>query len=144
MSNQGVTNILTESFLTSFAQVVSGASGMKTMCIGKFNPLSRKECELLLVAFESVNKFQFVKQTNPVIIVPLDRKKFDNTSVWEAAMCGLSNHRLVDYVIDMERCSIVDIIDRVKPDFLFVNRSLPECFQIENFAKKLRIKLIKV
>jgi len=117
---------------------------MKTLCIGNFNPISRLSCEIINIAHDTVNKFQFVKQSNPVIIIPLVRKKFDNTEVWESSICGLSNHKLVDYVVDVERCAIVDIIDRVKPDFIFISRKLPEAQQIENFAKKLRIKLIRV
>lgn len=144
MFNQSVTNILTEDLLLAFAKALSTSSRMKIMCVGNHDPLSRKSCEMIEAAHAAVHKFQFIKQSNPVVIVPIQRKKFTCMISWESSICGLSNHRLVDYVINVERCSIIDIVDRVKPDFIFINRSVPEASQLENFAKKLRIKLIRV
>ena len=144
MSNQGVTNILSEQLLVKFTQILSKASGMKTMCIGDHNPVSRKSCEMITAAYDTVHKFRFIEKSKPVVIIPLQRRKFNNTQTWESSMCALSNHKLVDYVVDIQSCSIIDVVDRIKPDFIFISRELPEALQIENFAKKLRIKLIRV
>lgn len=144
MSSQSVTNIVAEDMLTSLARALDPASKMKVACIGNFNPLSRKSCEIIKTAHETVHKFQFIKQSNPVIIVPLFKRIFDNDVVWESSICGLSNHRLVDYVVNVERCSSIDIVDRLTPDFVFLDRAIAGHTDLEAFAKKMRIKLIRV
>lgn len=144
MSSQSVTNIISEDMLTSLRNALDPASKMKVVCIGSFNPLSRKACEIIETAHETVHRFQFIKQSNPVIVVPLFKKLFRDDITWESSMCGLSNHRLVDYVVNVERCSTIDIVDRFSPDFIFLDRSIAGHTDLEMFAKKMRIKLIRV
>ena len=144
MSNQSVTKIVSEDMLSSLRNALDPASKMKVVCIGSFNPLSRKSCEIIETAYETVHRFQFIKQSNPVILVPLFKKLFQDDVRWESSMCGLSNHRLVDYVVNVERCSSIDIIDRFSPDFVFLDRSIAGYTDIEMFAKKMRIKIIRV
>lgn len=144
MSNQSVTNILSENLLTSFADALDPVTHMKILCIGDFCPLSRKSCEIIKTAHDTIHKFQFIKQANPTIIVPIARKSFNSTSVWESSICGLSNHRLVSYIVDIERCSMIDIIDRLKPDFIFADKKIQHTEEVEIFAKRLRIKFMKV
>jgi len=144
MLNKGVTNILTENVLTSFSKALDPTSHMKIICLGNFDPLSRKSCEVIATAHETVHRFQFTRQSRPTLIVPLLRKNFNNNIVWESSMCGLSNHKLVDYVVDVERCSMLDIIDRLKPDFIFSDRNMLHIEEVEVFAKRLRIKFMRV
>ena len=144
MSNEGVTNIIEENFLMSFRERLGGVKTIKTLCFGSFNPLSRKSCEIISVAYESVNRHNFVSNKNPIVMVPIFKKLFEDKNVWESTVCGLSNHKKVDYVIDVEACEPINVVERIVPDFVFIDRNFANIEFIESFCKKRRFKTFRV
>jgi hypothetical protein len=139
-----MTNILTENVLLTFSNAISGITSFKVLCFGNFNPLSRQACEFLDVAYDNINNYKIISQSKPIIIVPIFKKKFINNSVWESSLCGISNHKKVDYVIDVATCSHISVIDRVKPDFIFFDKRNPVNEDIDFFIKNNRIKASRV
>ena len=144
MLDTSVTNILDEKVLIQFQEALSGVKVLKVLCIGDFNPLSRLSCEFLYIVHKNLHDYKIVSQSKPTIIVPLFKKKFINESVWESSLCGLANHRNVDYVIDSRACDEITIIDRLKPDFIFFDRRCPTHGDIDYYIKKMRIKASRV
>ena len=138
------TNIILEDHVMSFRESLRDVQTLKTLCVGNFNPLTHKSCETIITAHKSLNSYNFVKSSNPILVVPVFKRTFKDESVWESSVCGLSNHRLIDYVIDIRSISLIDVVDRFSPDFVFVDRFLktPQSFDV--YIKKVRIKIVRV
>ena len=145
MSDTSITtNLINEELLISFRESLRGVKTLKIVCIGNFSPVSRRSIEIISLAHKHSNTYTFVRNSNPIIVVPLFASQFDSSERLESAMCCLLNHRLIDYVVDVQNLSKVDVVDRFKPDFVFVDRSMEEDKIFNNYVKKLRIKTVRV
>ena len=139
-----ITNVINENHVIAFKESLKDVHTLKTMCVGNFNPLNIKSCETIQTAHKSLHTYNFVKNSNPILVVPIFKRTFRDDSVWESSLCGLSNHRLVDYVIDVRSIGLVSVIDRFVPDFVFVDRYMKTDSQFDLYAKKSRIKIVRV
>lgn len=144
MFNKSVNNIVNEKYISEFHKSLKGADSVTSLCFGDFNPITRKKCEVIAACHENLNRYGFIGRSKPVIVVPLFKRKFLNAAEWESSMCCLTNHRLVNYVLDVESCSSVDVLDRFRADFVFVDKLTGMCQELESFAKRYRIKLLMV
>ena len=145
MSDTGlVNNLIKEDLLISFRESIRNIKTLKIVCIGEFSPLTQRSIEIISLAHKHANTYSFVKNSNPIIVVPIFREKFENHERWESAMCCLINHRKVDYVIDIRSLSKIDVVDRFKPDFIFVDRNLKVDEVFNNYVKRFRIKIVRV
>ena len=144
MLNKSLKNIVNENYIIDFAKSLKGVDTVTSLCFGDFNPITRKKCEIITACHENLNRHGFIGRSNPIIVVPLFKRKFLNNNDWESAMCCLSNHRLVNYVLDVESSSPTDVLDRFRSDFVFVDRLTGMGSELESFAKRCRIKLLMV
>jgi len=138
------TNIILEDHIIAFRESLRDVHTLKTLCIGQHNPLTHKSCETIITAHKSLHTYNFVKNSNPILIIPVFKRHFEDPSIWESTICGLSNHRLVDYVIDARSIDMISVVDRFSPDFVFVDRYLKTSPNFDSYIKKSRIKLVRV
>ena len=138
------TNIILEDHIIAFRESLRDVHTLKTLCIGSHNPLSFKSCETIITAHKSLHTYNFVKSANPILIVPIFKRAFNDVSVWESTICGLANHKLVDYIIDARSINMIDVVDRFVPDFVFIDRYFKTPQNFDTYIKKSRIKLVRV
>ena len=138
------TNIILEDHIIAFRESLRDVHTLKTLCISEHNPISHKSCETIITAHKSLHTYNFVKSSNPNLVIPVFKRTFEEGSTWESTMCGLANHRLVDYVIDARSIDMISVVDRFCPDFGFVDRYLKTPQFFDSYIKKTRIKLVRV
>ena len=72
------TNVILEDHIMAFRESLRDVHTLKTLCIGNFNPLSHVSCETIITAHKSLHTYNFVKNSNPILVVPIFKRLFDD------------------------------------------------------------------
>ena len=70
------TNIINEDHIIAFKESLKGVYTLKTLCVSDFNPLTHKSCESIVTAHKSLHTYNFVKNSNPILVVPVFKRTF--------------------------------------------------------------------
>ena len=145
MYDKSLSNIIKENFILSLGQSLRDKGSLVAICVIDCCPISRNSCEPIEIAHKNLNQFKFTGKQLPTIHVPIVIKEFDTKERLESAVCAISNHRMVDYALEIKNCNLTDVVDRLKPDFVFVDKKIKQkTLMLHQFCARNKIKMILV